>query len=119
MSKSTFNSSDQSKNPSRRPFLKTSGLVVGSAMAGSLAAPAVHAAGKEEVRVGLVGCGGRGSGAATNILNAGKYVKLVAMADAFEDKVKGARERLKKAYPEQVQVPDEKCFVKVRPIRTN
>ena len=53
--------------------------------------------GKEELKVGLIGCGGRGSGAAGNILRAGKHVKLVAMADAFEDKIKGSRETLKEA----------------------
>jgi len=66
----------------RREFLRT------SAAAGTLAAiPAAHAAGDDVIRVGLVGCGGRGTGAATQALSADPNVKLVAMADAFEDRL--------------------------------
>jgi predicted dehydrogenase len=67
---------------SRREFLTT------AAIAGTLAAlPQVHAAGSDVLRVGLVGCGGRGTGAATQALAADANVKLVAMADAFEDRL--------------------------------
>ena len=52
-----------------------------------------HAAGSDVIKVGLIGCGGRGSGAAANAMNAGDDVRLVAMADIFEDKVQGSRER--------------------------
>ncbi len=66
----------------RREFLRTSAAV------GTLAAiPTVHAAGDDVIRVGLVGCGGRGTGAATQALSADPNVKLVAMADAFEDRL--------------------------------
>ncbi len=67
---------------SRREFLTT------AAIAGTLAAlPHAHAAGSDVLRVGLVGCGGRGTGAATQALAADPNVKLVAMADAFEDRI--------------------------------
>src|SRR4051794_34478038 len=67
---------------SRREFLTT------AAIAGTLATlPNVHAAGSDLLRVGLVGCGGRGTGAAAQALNADPNVKLVAMADAFEDRL--------------------------------
>ncbi len=64
--------------PTRREFLTT------AAVAGTLAAlPNAHAAGDDLLRVGLVGCGDRGTGAASQALAADKNVKLVAMADAF------------------------------------
>ena len=71
----------------RRDFLKTS---TAAAVAGGVAAhlgsvPAVHAAGSDTLRIGLIGCGGRGRGAADNCIEAAENVKLVAMADAFRD----------------------------------
>lgn len=72
---------------SRRQFLETSS----AAAIGSLAALAfpggAHAAGSDELKVGLIGCGGRGSGAASQALKADSKVKLWAMADAFEDRL--------------------------------
>jgi len=66
----------------RRDVLKA------AAIAGTLVAlPEAHAAGGETIRVGLVGCGGRGTGAASQALSADPDVKLVAMADAFEDRL--------------------------------
>ena len=70
-------------NPStsRRDFIKTSAAAVaGSAFSLS---QAVHAAGSDVLRVGLIGCGGRGTGAAVQALQADANVKLVALADAF------------------------------------
>jgi predicted dehydrogenase len=65
--------------PSRRAFLASSAALA--------AAPGVHAAGDDTLKVGLIGCGGRGTGAALNALAADKNVKLVALADAFEDRL--------------------------------
>ena len=73
--------------------------------------PAAHAAGSDVIEIGLIGCGGRGSGAAANAMNAGKDVRLVAMADIFADRLQGARARLKEMYPGQVEVADDHCFV--------
>jgi predicted dehydrogenase len=68
--------------PTRREFIEA------SAVAATVAAlPCVHAAGSDVLRVGLVGCGGRGTGAATQALAADSNVRLVAMADAFEDRL--------------------------------
>jgi len=67
---------------SRRRFLATTGSTVAVA---SLAAPAVHAAGTDELRLGLVGCGGRGTGAALQALSADPQTRLVAVADAFAE----------------------------------
>jgi predicted dehydrogenase len=100
-------------NSSRRDFLKGSaGVVAGAAAAGSLLPiGGVYAAGADEtVRVGLVGCGGRGSGAAEQALSTSGPVKLVAVADAFEDKAKGAVNALKNEHKDKVDVTDEKIF---------
>jgi predicted dehydrogenase len=76
---------------SRRDFLKTTATV------GALAAvPNVHAAGSDVLRVGLIGCGDRGTGAATQALAADSNVKLVAMADAFADRLSHSLELLQK-----------------------
>lgn len=96
----------------RREFLKTSALV-----GGMLAAPAIlpsSALGAEKtdtIRVGLIGCGGRGSGAASQAMNADANVALVAMGDAFEDQLQKSLQSLQKEHPDKVKVTRDKCFV--------
>ncbi len=100
-----------SPDPSRRNFLKTSAVAVSTAMAGSLAiSQSAHAAGSDILKVGLVGCGGRGSGAAANALNADKNAKLVAMADAFGDRMENGLKQIQKAKPDQVTVDADHRF---------
>src|ERR671911_263511 len=73
---------------SRRSFLQASATAAGAALAANLVFPrSVHAAGSDVLRVGLIGCGGRGTGAASQALRADANVKLVAMGDAFEDRL--------------------------------
>lgn len=69
-----------------------------------------HAAGSDVLRVGMVGCGGRNTGAAAQALTADKGTRLVAMGDIFMDRVRGKREVLKAQMRDQVQVPDSACF---------
>jgi predicted dehydrogenase len=97
---------------SRREFLKdTSRLVAASALAGT-AIPHVHAAENNTLQVALVGCGGRGSGAAGNALSAkGGPLKLVAMADVFENRLKGSINNLQRQFENQMDVPPERQFV--------
>ena len=64
----------------------------------------------KEIKAGLIGCGGRGTGAAMNFLEAGPNLKLVAMADLFEDRLQGARERIESSAESGMEVTDEKCF---------
>jgi len=99
--------SDQRK-ASRREFLKGSTAVAaGAAVAGSLnIARTAHAAGDDVIKVALIGAGGRGTGAVAQQMNADKNVKLVAVADAFENRVSGAVGSLKKKYGDQVDVGD-------------
>ncbi|MCA1685351.1 MAG: Gfo/Idh/MocA family oxidoreductase [Planctomycetia bacterium] len=79
-----------------RPLTTRRELIKTAAVAGALAAlPEVHAAGDGVIKVGLVGCGGRGTGAASQALAADPDVRLVAMADAFEDRLEECLSLLK------------------------
>lgn len=108
---SRMNSNDSTLS-SRREFIKnTSKLAAASALAG-VALPPVHAAGSGLIRVALVGCGGRGTGAAAQALSTkGGPIKLVAMADVFKDRLDSSFENLKKSKSDQVDVPPERRFV--------
>lgn len=97
--------------PTRRNFLKAS-LATGAALTAPLGiVRSAHAASADGFRVGLIGCGGRGSGAAANAMNAGKDIQIVAMADLFADRLERGYKSLKQQYPEQLQVDDEHKFV--------
>jgi len=98
-----------SQSATRRDFLKTS-ATAGAVLTGLALASNVHAQGREEIKVGMLGSGGRCGGAAVEIMNADPSVKLVAMSDVFENRVKNQRNALRQAKPEQVQCPDEHCF---------
>ena len=97
----------------RRDFLKSSS----TAAALTFAAPALlmrdraFAANTDTIRIGLVGCGGRGTGAAGNALEADKNLVLVAMGDAFDDQLKQSHSSLDKQFPGRVQVEPSKRFV--------
>ncbi|NUQ66389.1 MAG: Gfo/Idh/MocA family oxidoreductase [Pirellulales bacterium] len=100
--------------PSRRDFLRSSAsAALGGALASQLAAPAVVSArpNSETLRIGLVGCGGRGSGAAVNALNADPNVELTAMADLFDNELQASLKQLQKQVPEKVKVTPERCFL--------
>jgi len=107
---------DKQEKPSttRRDFLSTTGKAVAlTALAGAIA-PRAHAGGSEMIQVALVGCGGRGSGAAKNALSTKPGpIKLVAMADAFQHRLKGSHDALSKEFPdkEKMDVPEDRRFV--------
>ncbi|MBN2508227.1 MAG: Gfo/Idh/MocA family oxidoreductase [Verrucomicrobia bacterium] len=91
--------------------MKASALLAGAATLGEVPlARGAHARGDGTIRVGLIGCGGRGTQAAINAMNAGPDVRLVAMADLFPDWLEASRQRLRAAKPEQVRVDDDHCF---------
>src|SRR6516225_10211057 len=96
-------------NSSRRDFLKTStaGLI---AAAGWGRIPGAYAAGSESIKVGVIGCGARGTGAANNVLRAAPGVKIVAMGDAFKDHLDVSLKELAQ-FGDQVDVPPERQFV--------
>ena len=95
----------------RRTFLKTSTAAAAGAALTSTIAKTAHAAGSDTIRFVLIGCGGRGSGAAAQIMNTKGNVKLVAAADPFEEKAKSALKRLSKGdNKDKVDVPEERIF---------
>ncbi len=105
---------DQPAASSRRDFLKSTSAtaLVGGVALNSLAS-GVYAAGDETLKIGLVGCGGRGTGAANQALNADKNVKLVAVADVFRQQVDYSIENLKTNpdIADKVQVDEDHKFV--------
>jgi len=95
---------------SRREFLKQTGTAItGATLAGALAR-GVHAAEDNTIRVALVGCGRRGTGAALNALSTTGPTRLVAMADAFDFRTKASLKQLVKRPRLQVDVPPERQF---------
>ena len=96
----------------RRDFLKNTGAAAAVSSLAGVSIPTVHAAGSDVINIGLVGCGGRGTGAASNALNAkGGPLKLVAMADVFKEKLDSSYETLKADHKEKVDVPDDRKFI--------
>ena len=97
---------------SRREFMKRSGRIAATSALAAVSVPRVHAAEDNTIRVALIGCGGRGTGAAANALSVQNGpVKLVAMADVFEDRLKGSHARLAKQLGDKVDVPEDRKFV--------
>jgi len=97
---------------SRREFLKNAGrLAATSALVGGVV-PRIYAAENNTIKVALIGCGGRGTGAASNALSVKNGpIQLVAMADVFEDRVARSYKALRKRPAEQVDVPEDRRFV--------
>ncbi|MEE8451681.1 MAG: Gfo/Idh/MocA family oxidoreductase [Thermoguttaceae bacterium] len=103
--------SPSSRGPSRRDFLKTSAMAAGAVTAGLSIGRSAHAAGDDTLKVGLIGCGSRGTGAAGNALNADPNVNVTAMADVFEDRLQNSRKGLQTRYADRIAVDDDHCFV--------
>lgn len=101
----------QSHSPSRRSFLGTSSVAGASLLAGLNPVSAAHVSYDETIKIGLVGCGGRGRGAADQAMNTDGPTKLVAMADAFEDQLDSALRQLERQHKDKVDVPKERQFV--------
>jgi len=94
---------------SRREFVKKS--AVGLAGVGLLASTNfAYAGGSDRLRVGVIGCGGRGTGAANNALRADPAVEIYAMGDLFADRLRSSREALMGEAEGRVNVPDSRCF---------
>jgi predicted dehydrogenase len=108
------NSKKPAGNTSRRDFLKTGAVAVGAGLAlhSSAMRAAAFVGGDETIRVGLIGCGGRGTGAAVQTLKADSYTKLVAMGDVFEDHLQNSLKSIQATdVAERVDVPKERQFV--------
>lgn len=99
-------------SPSRRDFLRTTGAVAAASALSGVTLPHVHAAQDSTVQIALVGCGGRGTGAASNALSVQNGpIKLVAMADVFDNRLKSSHNNLAKQFDKQVEVPDDRKFI--------
>lgn len=111
---------DASKNNSRRDFVKQSSLIAGGLIAAPFLSQANFFSGSDDViKVALIGCGGRGTGAATQALLSKQNVKIVAMADAFRDNLDRCYRSLTtddgsdsamSAMKKRVDVPEERKF---------
>jgi len=100
------------KNPNRREFMKTSALLTGGLLAPSFLVPWAYAAPQNTLKLALIGCGGRGTGAVFQAFDTGHPIKLVAMADAFGDRLEGSYKPIMEKYgKDKVDVPQERRFV--------
>src|SRR5438093_8820298 len=99
---------------SRREFIKNAGKIAAASALAGVAIPHVHAAENNTIQVALIGCGGRGTGAAGDALSVKNGpIKLVAMADVFEHRLKGSYDTLKrsKEFGKLVEVPEDRKFI--------
>ena len=105
------NDFDKGSGTTRRDFLKASTVAASAAVTGSLGiGHRLYAGGSGILRVGMIGCGGRNTGAAAQALTADSGARLVAMCDIFMDRVKDKRRILKQQKGDQVVVDDDHCF---------
>jgi predicted dehydrogenase len=96
-----------SENVTRREFVKSTAAIAAAPLA---VAAGAHAAGSDEIRVGLIGCGGRGTGAAHNQLTGSPQIRIVALGDVFADRLDSCRTRLA-GVGERAKVATDRCHV--------
>lgn len=94
----------------RRRFIKSSAAAAAGASVLMQSGNFAYAAGSDLTRVGVVGCGGRGTGAAVNAVEAAEGVEIFAMGDLFEDRLEDSRARLKEHVGASLNVPDARAF---------
>jgi myo-inositol 2-dehydrogenase / D-chiro-inositol 1-dehydrogenase len=109
----TSNNPSSKTSLTRRDFLKnTSTVVAGASVLGGLNIErGAHAAGSDVLKVALIGCGGRGTGAASQALSTNCPMKLVAMADVFKDRLDGSLDTLARDHKDKLDVPPERQFI--------
>jgi len=106
----TQNPIQESKSVSRRDFIHTSTMAASGIALGLSVERAAHAGSSDIIRVGMIGCGGRNAGAASQALAADPGARLTAMCDIFMDRIKAKREILRQQKSAQVNVDDAHCF---------
>lgn len=100
------------RSQSRRAFLRNSAAATAGITAGLMTGSNfAYAGARDTLRVGLVGCGGRGTGAARDAVEGAPSVEIVAMGDLFEDRLQRSRDALAEAVGESLTATDETCFV--------
>lgn len=95
----------------RRDFIKAGSVFAGAAALSSMPVSHVFAAGSDVIKIALIGCGGRGTGATFDAFASGQNIKLVAMADAFADNLEQTYGTLKEKFGDKVDVPDSRKYV--------
>lgn len=96
----------------RRDLMKRTGQVAAVGAIAGMTIPQVHAGENNTIQVALVGCGGRGTGAAANALSVRNGpIRLVAMADVFPNRLNLSYQNLQKSFPQQVDVPESRRFI--------
>ncbi len=96
----------------RRDFIKRTGTFAAASALAGMTLPNVHAAGSNTIQLALVGCGGRGGGAVGNALSAkGGPMKLVALADVFEERLQSSLQNLRQQFSAKVDVPQDRQFI--------
>lgn len=95
----------------RREFLKSSAMLSGAAVLSSIPFYGSYAGKSDQIKVAVVGCGGRGTGAAFDALNSGYNIKIVALCDAFKDNLESAHAKLKERFADKIDVPDKRKYV--------
>ena len=99
------------RTQSRRSFLQKSGVIAAGLTVASGVVPRVHAADDSTIKIALIGCGGRGTGAAANALATKGPKKLVAMADVFPHRLNGSYAGLSDGFADDVDVPEDRRFI--------
>ena len=95
----------------RRDFLKATAMLAGGAMLSSIPLAGAYASGSDTIKIALIGCGDRGTGAAFQALSTKFNIKLVAMADAFQDRLDSSYQSLSSKFGAKIDVPKERQFV--------
>ncbi len=95
----------------RRDFLKATAMLAGGAMISSIPLAGAYASGSDTIKIALIGCGDRGTGAAFQALSTKFNIKLVAMADAFQDRLDNSYQSLSSKFGAKVDVPKDRQFV--------
>ena len=101
----------QSSPFSRRDFVKAAGVTLGASALAGVSVPHVFAQGSDQLRIALIGCGGRGTGAVVNALSQACKPKLVAMSDVFQTKLDNSYKSIKAKFTDQVDVPEDRRFI--------
>ncbi len=100
------------KSTSRREFLKNTGRIAATSALAAGIVPRVYAGENNTIKVALIGCGGRGTGAADNALSVRNGpMKLVAMGDVFENRLTSSYNNIKNRHSDKVDVPEDRRFV--------
>jgi len=100
------------KNTSRREFLKNTGRIAATSAVMAGIVPRIYAGENNTIKVALIGCGGRGTGAASDALSVKNGpMKLVALADVFENRLSRSYKSLKDRHDKQVDVPEDRQFI--------